>query len=283
MRVCLLTHHPQQFTQERFLAEARERALELTVLRPTDVCWSWPNNLRPFDLTLNRLSAVESTPYEVSLSALACWGRQVNPWQLRQELWDKSRQVIWLAARGLSAPPTFIFKGPVDRDHPQWREFVQTYDGGLGWVLKLNRGQRGVGVNFLANEEALFGWLETLYRIGDQDFLIQPRLSNTHEYRLTLLSGRPWAVLKRSGSRANFAQGGSAQEMALKDCPPGISNIAESLGDLGPGTYLSIDLLDTDLGVRILDVNTAPGVEQLEAVTGRNFVGELLQQALKSL
>lgn len=281
MRVSLLTHHPQQFTQQRFVTEARALGFELSVLRPTDICWQWPNKLSKFDVTFNRLSVVDSTAFELSLGGLPTWGVQVNPWELRLKLWDKSRQVLWLAEQGLAPAPTFMHKGHITSEDPQWRAFAQEHDDSKGWVLKFNRGQRGVGVNFLADEAALFGWLETLSRMGDQDFIIQPRLDNTQEYRITLLNGRPWALLKRDGGRANFAQGGTAEEVPLKDWPKEIQQIIDVLGRVGAGTYLAIDVLLTAKGARILDVNSCPGVEQLELVTKRNFTRDLMRASLE--
>ena len=283
MKVCLLSHHPQLFTQQRFVVEGQALGVDVTVLHPEDTCWVWPNISPHFDVTFNRLTAVDSGAFEMSLSLLPHWGKQVNPWELRQSLWDKSRQVMWLHQFGLTAPASFMHRGSLAPDNPQWQDFSRSFADKGGWVLKFNRGQRGVGVNFIADEAGLFAWLETLHRMGDQDFIIQPRLMNALEYRLTLLNGRPWALLRREGERANYAQGGKAQELAPQEWPSSIKDICERLRGLDAGTYLSLDILLVDNKAVVLDVNTSPGVEQLEAVTGRNFIGDLLQQTVNSL
>ena len=210
MKLCLLTHHPHIYTHRRLTDECAKVGLGLSVPSIKQSCWVWPNSQTPFDLTFNRLSAVESGAFERALSILPLWGRQVNPWELRQQLWDKAHQAVWLGKLGLSSPPSFMHQGPLSSVHAEWESFAQDHRSKLGWVMKFNRGQKGHGVNFVADDQALFSWLETVYRMGDQDFLVQPRLAVLSEYRLTFLDGKLWALLQREGEKANHAQGGKA-------------------------------------------------------------------------
>lgn len=274
MRACLLAHHPNNFAGKRLQEELRGKC---EVIRPQDMRWSWPSiNNKTFDVTFNRLSTVESGAFERAIGALPSWGKQVNPWDLRLALWDKAHQAMWLGQRGVAAVPSFMVQGELLKDDPSWRAFVQQH-GQQEWVLKFNRGQRGVGVHFVKDETELLAWLETLRRMGDQDFLVQPRLHEGFEGRLVLLDGQPWAWLERTGERANFAQGGSAREILWKDAPTAVKKVAEQLSI--PGTALAIDLWVADQ-VHVMDVNTVPGFEQLEAVTGRNFVKEFVNMGV---
>lgn len=282
MRVCLLTQHPHLFTQQRLVSELREFKIEADVIRPENNCWVLPNSAIPYDLTFNRLSSVESGPFETALSSLPRWGTQVNSWDLRLKLWDKARQIIWLNEYDLEAPPSMMIKGPIDQNHLAWKEFVSEHSTGHGWVMKFNRGQKGIGVNFIESEKALFDWVNTLFRMGDQDFLIQPKLSQDQEYRLTLLGGKPWCLLKRYGEKGNFAQGATAEEVTPGNYPKGIQGLIDRLSDLGDTSYLAIDIIMVNHRPYILDVNTMPGVEQLETVSGRNFIKDLIRLSLKS-
>lgn len=148
----------------------------------------------------------------------------------------------------------------------------------------MNRGQRGVGVHFLATEDELLKWCETLWRMGDQDFLIQPRVAPGPEYRITLLGQKVWAVLERSSAKAlaNFAQGGEARELPLAEWPVELKRLIEQITARPVAHVLSLDVLKSAHGPVISDINTVPGFEQLEAVTGRNFAGDLLKVVLNS-
>jgi glutathione synthase/RimK-type ligase-like ATP-grasp enzyme len=278
MRVCLLAHHPHNFAGKRLQEELKGQC---EVLRPQDLRWSWPPvNSKTYDVTFNRLSTVESGAFERALGALPCWGRQVNPWELRLALWDKAHQAMWLAKKGVQAVPSFMVRGELTSDDASWCAFKEQH-AQQEWVLKFNRGQRGVGVHFLKDENELLAWLETLRRMGDQDFLVQPRLQKGYEGRLVVLDGQPWAWLERSGQeRANFAQGGSAKEVPWTQAPAAVKEIAEKLSM--PHTVLAVDLWVGD-SIHVMDVNTVPGVEQLEAVTGRNFTKELVLRSIRGI
>ncbi len=281
MKVCLLAHHPDSFASKRLLQELAAREVSCEVRRPEEIRWRLPWDGETFDLTFNRLSAVESGEYERALARLPCWGRQVNPWELREALWDKAHQALWLAARGEQPVASFMHRGLLRPDDPAWQAF-RRHAAGEGWVLKFNRGQRGVGVHQVADEASLFQWLETLHRMGDQDFIVQPRLAAGGEWRLTLLDGEPWALLRRTAGlygRGNFAQGGVASEVSWSQAPAPLRELPAKLG-VG-GAALALDLWLGPTGVQILDVNTVPGVEQLESVTGRNFSGDWVDKALK--
>jgi hypothetical protein len=272
----LLTLHPTGHAARRLLSEASELRLEVETLNPFEQKISWPlDGQRKFTKTLNRISSVEGSEYLSTLMRLPLWGRQYNPWSLREALWDKSRQAIWLSEHQLPSVPFFAGRGPIRADEANWREFAKAHQQESGWVLKMNRGQRGVGVHFIASTNELMEWLETFWRLSDQDFIVQPHWQPLAEYRLTVLGNKVWAILQRSGTgKANFAQGGEASELSLKSAPLEVQRVVEVLITL-PADYLSIDLLQGPRGLVINDVNTTPGLEQLEAVTGRNFAQDL--------
>lgn len=281
MRICLLTQHPETFSSRRLLEEAK-RLGAVTVLDPLRVRIARPAHVESFDLTLNRVAAVEADSFLATLLQLPQWGRQSNAWETRQQLWDKTRQALWLEARGLPFVPFFAHRGPLTPQDPDWRAFAEAHASERGWVLKVNRGLRGIGVHFIADTRELFAWLETFYRLGDQDFLVQPRLAPGPEFRLTLLGTEVWALLERTGSAgpANFAQGGSARELASP--PAELRALVERLSALRLADLACLDILVGPQGPLVSDVNLVPGFEQLEAVTGRNLGRAYLGQLLHS-
>jgi hypothetical protein len=275
-KFALLTLHPSGHAARRLVEEASALKLELSVLNPMNVAVTWPSTSSVnFEKTLNRVSSVEGSEFLFTSMRLPHWGRQYNAWSLREALWDKSRQALWLSEQGIASLPFFSFRGAMSADNKSWRAFAAAHQTNNGWVLKMNRGQRGVGVHFLKTEAELMGWLETLWRMGDQDFIVQSHWQASAEYRVTVLAGKLWAVLKREGEgKANFAQGGEAQEIKLSEGPRELSKLVEQLAALN-ADYLSIDILQGPRGLVVNDVNTTPGFEQLEAVTGRNFAQDL--------
>lgn len=271
--------HPATHAVRRLREEALTRGIALTLQNPQLCRVSWPPvaTTPHFDLTLNRIASVEGDAFLETLMRWPVWGRQVNAWEIRQKLWDKSRQALWMSERDWPALPFFVHRGPLTTQDAAWRRFADAHASGKGWVLKMNRGQRGVGVHFLASEGELMGWLETLRRMGDQDFLVQPWLPVEKEYRVTLLGQRVWGVLERKGMglAANFAQGGEARELTKAHWPVELTSLIQRMTQGPVADLLSIDILMSPETLVVSDINTTPGFEQLEAVTGRNLAADL--------
>ena len=281
MSICLLTAHSSAHSTQLLLSEAQTRGLKLSVLNPLNMGWSSEADFN-FALTLNRFSAVDAQDgFIFTLMRDKRLGRQVNSAAIRETFWDKTRQVLWMQQNNWPHLPVFSHRGPLTPAHDGWAKF-RRLDRGHGWMLKVNRGQRGIGVHFLNNESELLSWCETLYRLGDQDFFIQPRIKPSAEYRVTFLNGEVWAWLKREPQtdKANFHQGGKALE--VKRPPKNLEIWAEAALAV-KADYLSIDILMEGETPYISDINTVPGFEQLEATTGRNFAANLLEVLLKSV
>lgn len=276
MKICLLTAHPEVHASRRLREEILRLQLPLTVLNPLQLSFT-STDAEKFDLTLNRFSAVDDKDgFIQSLTQSSQWGRQVNSADVRLKFWDKTRQKVWLMQNGLPALAFWSHRGELD--DKRWRQFSEHHQG-AGWVLKVNRGQKGIGVHFIDSEAELLGWFETLWRLGDQDFVVEPKLQLDREYRLTILAQKPWALLERKGFKGNFHQGGQAQELKVNEVSRLLRELVERMC-LIPADYLSIDILEARESLYISDLNTAPGFEQLETITGRNFAANLLEVIL---
>jgi hypothetical protein len=285
MKTSVLTQHPRNHATGRLIAEGCALGLNVEVVAPYECRVHWPltEETKRFDLTLNRLSSIEDESFVKTLMNWPVWGRQVNAWEIRQKLWDKTRQALWMAEHDWPCLPFFTHRGPLTPNDPYWRAFAKRYAAPFGWVLKMNRGQRGVGVHFMKTENELFSWLETLWRMGDQDFFVQPCVPPGIEYRVTTLGQKVWAVLERKSVHgvANFAQGGEARELTLSEWPAELKSLVELITAHPVADVLSLDILISPAGPVISDINTVPGLEQLEAVTGRNFAHDLWKSLLK--
>jgi glutathione synthase/RimK-type ligase-like ATP-grasp enzyme len=98
------------------------------------------------------------------------------------------------------------------------------------------------------------------------------------------LGQKVWAVLERSSEQAvaNFAQGGSAREIPVSKWTPGLKHLIDQITGRPVADVLSLDVLMSAHGPVVSDINTVPGFEQLEAVTGRNFAGDLRKVLLNT-
>lgn len=110
----------------------------------------------------------------------------------------------------------------------------------------------------------------------DESYLIQPLISGARELRYFFIKGEFSVTLERkskSGIAANFKQQGQAAEVQL---PSEFQQTIDQLIDKSGALYGAIDLFIDDGRLIILELNTVPGVEQLEQVTGLNIIQKFL-------
>jgi glutathione synthase/RimK-type ligase-like ATP-grasp enzyme len=194
----------------------------------------------------------------------------INPLASLKIFRDKPTQYSWLQKNSFSVVPWLKLRG---KAWEEVRDCFETFHC-EEVVVKPLAGQGGWGVKKLDERELQSWWQERRDR-EDEDYLAQPFVKKA-EYRVFFLpSGKRW-VLRRIGDElaANFAQGGKAEEASLPfHAKAEVERLIESSGTL----YGAIDLFVDPDSVFFLELNTAPGMEQLEQVTRGNIMLELLK------
>lgn len=151
--------------------------------------------------------------------------------------------------------------------------------GGLPVIIKLIRGTQGRGV-FLASEihtvESLWN---TMHRLKEQ-MLIQEFVEESKgtDLRIIVVGSRCVAAMKRTAAegefRSNLHRGGSAipttldpatRQLAVRACQ------AHGLGVAG------VDIVQSNRGPLVLEVNSSPGLEGIERATGVDVANEIIR------
>ena len=81
------------------------------------------------------------------------------------------------------------------------------------------------------------------------------------------------------GIKTNFAQGGEATLVTMP--PKTIEEEADKIIAHSPCEYGAIDLLWTGSEAYVLEVNSQPGIEQLEKITQVNIMKKILSAFLE--
>ncbi len=140
------------------------------------------------------------------------------------------------------------------------------------YIIKPHRGQGGWGVRGLTREE-LEHWFASEV---DREYLLQPLVRGATELRCFFI--KDWCLtLERrnpSGGAANFTQGGEARVVATD---PEVRALLAQLRKHVPIFYGALDLFRTPDGLITLEINSVPGIEQLERVSGENVMKKLLE------
>jgi ribosomal protein S6--L-glutamate ligase len=185
---------------------------------------------------------------------------------------DKLRCLQILAAQGIDMPVTVFGDNPDDTDD------VLALLGDPPHVIKLNEGSQGTGV-VLAEKRAASQSVIEAFRGLYANFLVQEFVAEAKgsDLRCFVVGNQVVAAMQRDSSpgdfRANLHRGGSAKAATLSADEERIAVAAA--GALGLGVA-GVDLLRSNRGPLLLEVNASPGLEGIEAATGVDVAAAIM-------
>jgi RimK family alpha-L-glutamate ligase len=143
-------------------------------------------------------------------------------------------------------------------------------------IVKPLFGSMGLGMVRVSDEEMAFRVFKTIEQIRGVYYLQRTIDHDGRDIRAFVLGGRVLAAIERrsEGWRTNLARGGSARAVTLPDAWASLAlRAAAAVG----AEYAGVDLLPARDGtVYVLEVNGIPGWEGLQAATGVDVAGALV-------
>lgn len=192
---------------------------------------------------------------------------------------DKLRSLQILSRAGLGLPKT-VFTN-YSRNVKDIIERV----GGAPLVIKLLEGTQGLGVVLAETHNAAESVIEAFNglqaRVIVQEFIKE---AGGADIRAFVVDGHVVGAMKRQGKegefRSNLHRGGTASVVELSDDEE-ITAIkaAKALG-LG---VAGVDMLRSDRGPLILEVNSSPGLEGIEGATGIDIAKKIIRYIEKNV
>ncbi|BDG09731.1 ATP-grasp domain-containing protein [Anaeromyxobacter paludicola] len=190
---------------------------------------------------------------------------------------DKLRALQLLSRFGIDIPRTVMCR---------YREEVAAAVedvGGLPCIIKLIQGTQGVGVMIANSMVEVEGMLDTLWSMG-QEILLQEMIAESRgrDVRALVIGDRVVAAMRRQARtgefRSNIHRGGSGQRIEL---PPEFAEVAVRAVHVIGLEVAGVDMLESRTGPKIMEVNSSPGFEELEAVTGVDIARQYVEHALE--
>jgi ribosomal protein S6--L-glutamate ligase len=186
---------------------------------------------------------------------------------------DKLRSLQVLSRAGLGMPKTVFSNYTKDVAD------IIKYVGGAPLVIKLLEGTQGLGVVLAETNNAAESVLEAFNglqaRVIVQEFIKEAKGA---DIRAFIVDGNVVGAMKRQGKegefRSNLHRGGSADIIQLTDEEENAAlKAAKSLG-LG---VCGVDMLQSARGPLILEVNSSPGLEGIEAATKKDIAKSIIR------
>ncbi|NET75854.1 30S ribosomal protein S6--L-glutamate ligase [Okeania sp. SIO1F9] len=196
-----------------------------------------------------------------------------NPSQAISQSRDKLHCLQLLARDGIGLPVTGFANSTKDIDG-----LINTV-GGAPLVIKLLEGTQGIGVVLTETYQAAKSVIEA-FRGLDANILVQEFIKEAGgaDLRCFVVGDKVIASMKRQGAegefRSNLHRGGKAEKIKLT--PEERSTATRSAKAMGL-RVAGVDLLRSNHGPVVMEVNSSPGLEGIEAATGVDVSGKIIE------
>jgi len=186
---------------------------------------------------------------------------------------DKLRSLQILAKAGLGLPKTVFTNYSKDVSE------VIKHVGGAPLIIKLLEGTQGLGVVLAETKNAAESVIEAFNglqaRVIVQEYIKEAKGA---DIRVFVVDGQVVGAMKRQGKegefRSNLHRGGSATVVELSDEEENAAIKAAKAMGLG---VAGVDMLQSERGALILEVNSSPGLEGIEAATGKDIAKTIIR------
>jgi ribosomal protein S6--L-glutamate ligase len=186
---------------------------------------------------------------------------------------DKLRALQLLARKGIGLPVTGFANSPDDT------EDLLGFVGGAPVVIKLLEGTQGVGVVLGETKKAAESVIEA-FRGLNANFMVQEFIkeAGNSDIRCLVVGNKVVAAMKRTGKegdfRSNLHRGGTAATVRIT--PEERSTAVRSAKIMGLNVA-GVDLLRSNHGPVVMEVNSSPGLEGIETATGKDVAGSIIE------
>jgi ribosomal protein S6--L-glutamate ligase len=191
---------------------------------------------------------------------------------------DKLRCLQILAREGIGLPVTGFAHATQDIDG-----LIDTV-GGAPVVIKLLEGTQGIGVVLAETHNAAKSVIEA-FRQLEANILVQEYIKESHgaDIRCFVIGGKVIAAMKRQGAegdfRSNLHRGGKAEKVKLT--PEEKTTAIRAVKAMGL-SVAGVDLLRSNHGPVVIEVNSSPGLEGIEAATGVDVAKKIIEFVSKN-
>jgi len=283
MRIAILSRRPSLYSTQRLKEAGKNRGHEMSIVdylrcymditsrRPQVIYQGGPLQV---DAVIPRVGASNTFYGTAVVRQFEMMGVFVaNESQAISRSRDKLRSLQLLARDGVGLPVTGCAHSTKDIDG------VISLAGGTPLVVKLIEGTQGVGVILAETKKAAQAVIEA-FRGLDANILVQEFIKEAggSDVRCFVVGGRVVATMKRQAVpgefRSNLHRGGSAEK--IKISPEERSTAVRAARTMGLNIS-GVDLLRSNHGAVVMEVNSSPGLEGIEKATGVDVAGKIIE------
>ena len=291
MKIAILARNKELYTHQRIVETANARGHEIRVISPLacymNISSEKPRmhyrggeTLRDIDAIIPRIGA-SITFYG---TAVVRQFEMMGVYALNSSIAisrsrDKLRSLQLLSRKGVPLPTTGFANSPLDT------EDLIGMVGGAPLIIKLLEGTQGKGI-VLAETKTAARSVITAFKQMDANFLVQKFIKEAEgaDIRCMVLGGKVIAAIKRTAKegefRSNLHLGGEAELVKLTKEERRIAIDATKIMGL---EIAGVDIIRSENGPLVLEVNSSPGIEGVEKTTSIDVAEKMIIHLEKSL
>lgn len=284
MKVAILTRGPGNYTSRRLFEELEQRGHRAMFVNHArcyvDIESDYPDvryegkDISNLDAIIPRIGS-SVTRYG---SAIVRQFEMMNVYTTAKSIAivrsrDKLRALQILSKSGVGIPKTIF-----SRETTQVDDLLKQV-GGAPVIIKLARGTGGRGVVLAETSKAAKSVIQAFYVEG-LNFMIQEFVKESagSDIRAFVVGNRVVGAMKRQSLdddfRSNIHMGGTGQKVKLTDIEKKTAIKAARAMGL---SICGVDMIPSDRGPLVMEVNSSPGLEGIETATNKNIAGKIIE------
>ncbi|MCC5852637.1 MAG: 30S ribosomal protein S6--L-glutamate ligase [Alkalimonas sp.] len=283
MKIAILSRNPKLYSTKRLVEAAQKRGHEVRVIDALRCYMNITSHnpeihykgeiLTGFDAVIPRIGA-SITFYG---TAVLRQFEMMNVYPLNESVAisrarDKLRSLQLLSRKGIGLPVTSFAHSPDDV------EDLLSIVGGAPAVIKLLEGTQGIGVVLAETNQAAESVIQAFMGLK-QHILVQEFIKEAKgsDIRAFVIGGKVVAAMKRQAKegefRSNLHRGGTAQLCRITPEERATAIRAAKVMGLN---VCGVDLLRSNHGPVVMEVNSSPGLEGIEGASGKDIAGAII-------
>lgn len=284
MRIAILSRNPKLYSTRRLQEAGQQRGHEIDVI-DTMHCYMDITSARPsvrykgkrlpkYDAVIPRIGASVSFYGTSVVRQFEMMGTySINESVAISRSRDKLRSLQLLSRKGIGMPRTGF------AHHPDKIDDLIKNVGGAPVVIKLLEGTQGIGVVLADTAKAAESIIEAFMGLN-ASILVQEYIKEAggSDIRCFVVGGKVVAAMKRQAApgefRSNLHRGGSA---SLTRLSPDERKCAVDAARTMGLNCCGVDILRSNSGPVVMEVNSSPGLEGIENATSKDVAGMIIE------
>lgn len=283
MKIAILSRGPKLYSTRRLVESAEERGHTVQIIDSLKCYMNITANnpqihykgeiLEGFDAVIPRIGASITFYGTAVLRQFEMMGvYPLNESVAISRSRDKLRSLQLLSRRGVGLPVTGFAHSPDDIN-----DLLQTV-GEAPYVIKLLEGTQGVGVVLAETHSAAESVIQAFHGLK-ANILVQEFIKEAKgaDIRCFVIGDKVVAAMKRQAKegefRSNLHQGGTASLVKISPEERAVAVRAAKVMGLN---VCGVDLLRSNHGPVVMEVNSSPGIEGIEMASKKDVAGMII-------